>query len=86
MLGSFTVIQDVFLKDNILSNRFYSSVCRIPSVQGILPAQKRLSALCVTLHLCGGINSFSLKLCNPAVIDGLYQCRRDQLTIETRTD
>lgn len=83
MLGSFTVIQDVFFfKDNILSNRFYSTVCRIPSVQGILPAQKRLSGIRVTLHLCGAINrtaqSFSLKLCNPAVTDGLRQCHRNQ--------
>lgn len=82
MLGLFTVIQDdVFLKGNILPTRFYSTVCRIPSVQGILPAQKRLSGICVTLHLCGGINravqSFSLNLGDSAVTDGLWvnQCR-----------
>lgn len=55
MLGSFTVTQDGFLKDNVLPNKFYSTVCRILSVQVILPAQKTLGGVCVTLHLCGGI-------------------------------
>lgn len=57
MLGLFTVIQDdffykaIFYIKQVLLHCMQNSIC-----SGVLPAQKRLSGICVTLHLCGGIN------------------------------